>query len=189
MALVSAWDDWEKCLEPRLQSYADEDGSPLDSYFGSPLSRSPKDSEAALLDSAWDLRALKSLVQRSSTYQGPRKSLKFMRRYPHNGCWHSHLSGLVSFKQWDWTVWYGHQHQTMTSALLRWWGGIHVSRGRRLALWRHWWWRCSSQWTNPQSVAKIGIFGLTLFFFVQPFFYFFIVYKNHSLRAQADQEI
>lgn len=34
-----------------LQSYADEDGSPLDSYFGSPLSRSPKDSEAALLDS------------------------------------------------------------------------------------------------------------------------------------------
>ena len=38
--------------EPRLQSYADEDGSPLDSYYGSPLSRSPKDSEAALLDSA-----------------------------------------------------------------------------------------------------------------------------------------
>lgn len=31
----------------RLQCYADDDGSPLDS-FGSPLSRSPKDSDALL---------------------------------------------------------------------------------------------------------------------------------------------
>ena len=42
---------------------------------------------------------------------------------------------------------------------------------------------------TPNLWLRSGFLGKHCFFFVQPFFYFFIVYKNHSLRAQADQEI
>ena len=42
---------------------------------------------------------------------------------------------------------------------------------------------------TPNLWLRSGFLGKHCFFLCNRFFLFFIVYKNHSLRAQADQEI